>query len=796
MGIFQDTFSNDDYISSHINSETSGGLLRQRDLNTVTGLTQTANDYVVTDASRTLQNISITFATWVKVTTNTTYPHIISCSQGGAFNNGFSIHPLNASSWRMSVDCGSPVYVTGGKYVQNRWTHVAGTWDKSDGTMKLYVDGQLIGTNTTTTTTMDTAYSLYFGRSGNSGGTSGLTGELAESVIYNRVLDAQEIAELASGTIDTSDTSLQLYYKYNDGSGSTVTDEMGNYDGTISGATWVTSRTPQAFAPTSQTITENVVSGTVTPTDFKYTPYNSPGGSMWARYSTDGSNYTFADGTSADDYGSYYFDNVNDYLIDTNPDFSSIGTGNFTLFFKFRTSESDTSGNIIIEKQSSNGLSAWYQSSTGILRIGWGTAVANYVQSTLLNLNDGNWHYVMFVRTSTTTAETWIDGRLETSKTGMTSLSLDVSADLYVGSRTASTYFMGGSISDIRLYSTNYGATEMEDYMQGRAFGSPFIWYKFAGDATDSGSAGYDLTVNGAVNTQNFYDNPFSGEVLKIDTDTCYFDGVNDYLSVADSDTLSFTDGAGTDSAFSIGGWFNLENLNQAGLFSKRDGSNYEYDLTFSNAGNILYFRIYQANTSVSMRAKTVAVPGILDGWVHIVATYDGSEAYTGMKIYINGEATTTTNEGNATITGMSNTTAPLLLCTATYNGDRFLKGRASNLFVAGYEMTASDIYTDMLNGYIDTSDANFVSYWKLNGDYNDSVGSNNATNNGSTYGYSFNRPESIVPTEQTIDVSGIGLTSSFQTMYLFNTNPKRTMTLTSYELDYEGGRRIIISMW
>jgi len=115
------------------------------------------------------------------------------------------------------------------------------------------------------------------------------------------------------------------------------------------------------------------------------------------------------------------------------------------------------------------------------------------------------------------------------------------------------------------------------------------------------------------------------------------FDGTDDYLTIADNDNLSFTDGI-RDIPFSISFWarptvFSIDRW----VFDKRNnvtGSN-EYQVTLGPGGLISLGLFSEAGVSAVFNSvSTIAL--ILNAWSHITFTYNGLGS-SGITIYING---------------------------------------------------------------------------------------------------------------------------------------------------------------
>ena len=185
----------------------------------------------------------------------------------------------------------------------NTWYHVALTNSTSDGRLRIYINGSLNNTEnwssggyglTSTTNIIGLGASLW---NGGDSPTNFFDGQISDVRLWKTERTANEINSNKNQTLSTN-SNLKLYYKLNEGVGSSITDSSGNnISGTASGSySWV--------APLTVTLTDNdtdnliknsdVVSitatfnesiGTTTPTiiikenDFPITTYLGSGGS-------------------------------------------------------------------------------------------------------------------------------------------------------------------------------------------------------------------------------------------------------------------------------------------------------------------------------------------------------------------------------------------------------------------------------------------------------------------------------------------------------------------------------------
>jgi hypothetical protein len=181
------------------------------------------------------------------------------------------------------------------------------------------------------------------------------------------------------------------------------------------------------------------------------------------------------------------------------------------------------------------------------------------------------------------------------------------------------------------------------------------------------------------------------------------FDGINQFIEVADADDLSFGDGV-TDQPFSFSSWLYLDAFPSTpnGIIFEK---NNEYRLRINQSGR-LFFELL-TNASNRLGRRYISLSGDLSTWLHIVCTYDGSKTNAGMKIYVNDVQVDNGNQNAGSYTGMTNGSGTLTLMGTT----DYIDGNANHFSVIAKELSAAEV-TELYNGGlpIDITTASFVS--------------------------------------------------------------------------------------
>ena len=198
------------------------------------------------------------------------------------------------------------------------------------------------------------------------------------------------------------------------------------------------------------------------------------------------------------------------------------------------------------------------------------------------------------------------------------------------------------------------------------------------------------------------------------------FDGVDDYIDCGDNDNLSFGD-ASNDSPFSISAWIKIPS-GGAGFYvcskNRYDSppSRDEYAFYISAGSEKLIFYLFDLDLN-NRRGRTTDVISIFDEWFHVAATYNGvggSSAQNGIKIYVNGVRSDTTDSTLNTYTAMHNTTEPFRIGAFTV-GQISPDGNADEVAIFNSELSSSDI-TAIYNGGEPASLSSYspVGWWRF----------------------------------------------------------------------------------
>lgn len=224
-------------ITSVVASDTSFGCNDAIDSLPVTSGVLTfdgTNDYVTLGASGTLKPTSnVTVEAWVYMNSWTGAPTFVGNTQG----SGYAIYQASNNKVRfIARRNGTYGLVENSTVLSSGWHHIAGTYDGRY--CRLYVDGNLVGTDDA-----GGNYSIqYVGNStligaevsGGTAPTGGyLNGKMDEVRIWNVARTSSQIQSAYKSSLTGNESGLLAYYDFEDGNGSTLTDQAGSLNGSL-----------------------------------------------------------------------------------------------------------------------------------------------------------------------------------------------------------------------------------------------------------------------------------------------------------------------------------------------------------------------------------------------------------------------------------------------------------------------------------------------------------------------------------------------------------------------------------
>ena len=199
------------------------------------------------------------------------------------------------------------------------------------------------------------------------------------------------------------------------------------------------------------------------------------------------------------------------------------------------------------------------------------------------------------------------------------------------------------------------------------------------------------------------------------------FDSTDDYIDCGDADNLSFGDGI-NDFPFSMSAWIKVTEGNAMYIISKQQNiaplSRDEYAFYISSTSKKLIFFLIDADL-LNRRGRTTDVisSSTFANWMHVAVTYNGvggSSAQNGLKLFINGVRSDTTDSNKNTYTAMHNFSTPFRI--GAFHDTLFGEGNIDEVSVFNSELSEADI-TNIYNNGVPIGLSKFsslISWWRM----------------------------------------------------------------------------------
>ena len=371
-------------------------------------------------------------------------------------------------------------------------------------------------------------------------------------------------------------------------------------------------------------------------------------------------------------------------------------------------------------------------------------------------ITDNNWHHIVLTYDGTggsnakNGVEIYINGSQETVSRSGTLLASGVttlnSAPFNIGARDNQSDFMDGKIDEVAVFNSELSASDVTAiYNSGTPLSlssyNPISWWRMGDNdtfptLTDNGSGGNNGTMTNMVAGDIVADVPPNFNLYSLD-----FDGVDDFVDCGDNDNLSFGDGS-TDSPFSISAWVNMHSSSGFRIVNKY-GSDKEYYFSFNSGATAskLFFNLYDNSLGTAyIGQKSVSTYASLENqWIHIVGTYNGNGASSGIKLYINGAVILSHTNNFGSYVAMENTSESVTIGKVTTN---YTDGLIDEVGIFNTELSASEVASIYNSGVPNdlSSYSSLVSWWRFEegsgttATDSGSGGNNGTITNGATY--------------------------------------------------------------
>lgn len=231
-------------------------------------------------------------------------------------------------------------------------------------------------------------------------------------------------------------------------------------------------------------------------------------------------------------------------------------------------------------------------------------------------------------------------------------------------------YPSAGSALATRLIGGNYQTTILAE--------SGLITYlKMDGNFDDSKSTNHGTGYGGVL----------ANGAAKYGTYSGNFDGVNDYVSLANESNFDFE----RTNSFSLEAWIKTTQTSSGYIIAKgySPGADQGFYLGINHpgGGGKVYFYAHGGSTAAGAYGDTIIND---DAWHHIVATYNGSSQAVGIKFYVDGVLQTNTITADNLSTSMLSNT-PVLIGDRSGTNHQYFSGLIDEVAIYNRVLSASE---------------------------------------------------------------------------------------------------------
>jgi len=419
------------------------------------------DDYVsIVELSTAIDNSNITLMGWFKSTSNGE-PNIY---HEGIF--GFRNYPSSDGNYYATMNWTGwtnvpTIEIYGGVSANipltpsdDTWYHLALVYDNTNSVFSTYLDGLQMASNTATNDPIVPNIDLLIGNNIENGNHF-FKGYIDDISLWSTALSQEDIQSYRASELTGNETGLVGYWNFNEGSGTTLTDQTSNdNNGTITGATWNDDGAPVTAGTTPTNTYSLSFDGT---DDFVGVPSNSV--------------YTVNQSFTIETW-------IN---ANSNSGTKSIAQGWYG--YGFQLYMSNGAPNFILREPNGNGV--------GFL----GTT----------QIGDGSWHHIAAVLDGTNVS-VFVDGSLDLEGTFNNTVTGNGTDDLSFGHSPWASEYYNGLLDEIRIWNVALTESQIQSYrateLTGNETGLVGYWNFNEGTGTtltDLSGNGNHGTINGAT---------------------------------------------------------------------------------------------------------------------------------------------------------------------------------------------------------------------------------------------------------------------------------------------------------
>jgi len=309
-------------------------------------------------------------------------------------------------------------------------------------------------------------------------------------------------------------------------------------------------------------------------------------------------------------------------------------------------------------------------------------------------------------------------------------VAMDTSTNNKVFIARYGTTYSDGKIADARIYDAELSSTDISDIYNGTNVTTNLIghWLTNNDDVKDYAGTNDGTNNGGAIYS---YDNP--NALVEYGGASRAFDGSSDYIDLGNILDNVF---AGTGKQWTITAWIKADALNDRLIFAKWHNSNPDraYFIRITSSGDLAFNFTSDGTTNNRWGKVTNTSPIGIGSWHHVAVSYDQTATGNYLRLWVDGvEDTNPTDYLHAgTVTSIYDGNATIQISGINGTNSQDFDGKIADVRVYDTDISATEVY-ELYKGVDHRT--NLIGQWLTNrDDVEDKAGTNDGTNNGSTY--------------------------------------------------------------
>lgn len=166
-------------------------------------------------------------------------------------------------------------------------------------------------------------------------------------------------------------------------------------------------------------------------------------------------------------------------------------------------------------------------------------------------------------------------------------------------------------------------------------------------------------------------------------------DGVTEYLQATNPSDFYFSDGV-SDKPFSVSTWIKMDAVTRCRIISKGDVTDREWLFTINDSDELTLLLNDATSANFLIVTSDITLETLVDEWVMLSCTYDGSSTKEGIELYINDVNVSVSRSSGGAYSNMKDSSLPCVV--GAFIGSNFADGNIDETILFSKELSAPEI--------------------------------------------------------------------------------------------------------